>query len=91
MAHPYKTNADHLIPIMADMGLGGIETYCHTQKGNIGRKYREIAKRYQLVCSGGSDFHGDVGGGSILGSLRVPHAVTLDLRSKLEAMQSNWI
>lgn len=91
MAHPYKTNADHLIPEMVQMGLGGIETYCHTQKGNIGRKYREIAKRYQLVCSGGSDFHGDVGGGATLGSLKIPNSVTHDLKNKLEAKKSEWI
>lgn len=91
MAHPYKTNADDLIPSMVQMGLGGIETYCHTQKGNIGRKYREIAKRYQLVCSGGSDFHGDVGGGATIGSLKIPNSVTQDLKNKLEAKKSEWI
>jgi hypothetical protein len=90
MAHPHKTNADSLIPEMVKMGLGGIETYCHSQKGNVGRKYREIAKKHQLVCSGGSDFHGDVGGGASVGSLKIPHSVTVELKEHLELHKSDW-
>ena len=44
LAHPLKSGLNEVIPEMAQWGLGGIETYCHGQKGNAGRSYRDLAK-----------------------------------------------
>jgi len=73
LAHPGRTNQDAAIESMVDCGLKGIETYCHSHNPAGFRKYKEIAKRYGLFCSGGADFHAkreDDRGAP--GSLRVP-------------------
>ena len=73
LAHPGRTNQDGAIETMVECGLKGIETYCHSHNPAGFRKYKEIAKRYGLFCSGGADFHAkreDDRGAP--GSLRVP-------------------
>ena len=89
MAHPYATNADHIIEDMVEYGLQGIETYNYLQKGKIGRKYRELAKKYNLICSGGSDFHGP-SAGCDLGALKMPYSVVERLKDRLESDKANW-
>jgi predicted metal-dependent phosphoesterase TrpH len=73
LAHPGRTNQDGAIESMVECGLRGIETYCHSHNPAGFRKYKEVAKRYGLFCSGGADFHAkreDDRGAP--GSLRVP-------------------
>jgi len=89
MAHPYKTNADDLIESMVEWGLKGIEVYCPTQKGNVGRKYREIARKYNLVGTGGSDFHTE-GGPYGPNCLKMPYAVVDQLRERRETSRAEW-
>ena len=57
MAHPSKTNRDDLIPALVEYGLQGIEVYCHSHASSTFRRYKDIAKRYGLLCCGGADFH----------------------------------
>lgn len=63
VAHPkqMKLEADQLEKEMGrlvDQGLGGIEVYNSCQKPHENAIYRKIAKRFNLVETGGSDFHG---------------------------------
>lgn len=57
MAHPARTNQDALIESMVERGLKGIETWCHSHNPSSYRRYKDIARRYGLICSGGADFH----------------------------------
>ncbi len=57
LAHPHRTAQDDLIESMVDQGLQGIEVYCHSHNPATFRRYKDIAKRYGLFCSGGADFH----------------------------------
>ncbi len=57
MAHPAKTRRDDLIEEMVDCGLKGIEIYSHGLSPTCFRKYKDLARRYGLVCCGGADFH----------------------------------
>lgn len=43
---------------LVDEGLGGIEAYNSCQNANEAKIYKQIAKRFNLVVTGGSDFHG---------------------------------
>lgn len=90
LAHPQKTRCDELIPLMVECGLSGIETYCPTQKGSSARNYREIAKKYGLVCSGGSDFHVEHHT-PVLGCMKMPYSVVENLKGKLEKQKAEWI
>jgi 3',5'-nucleoside bisphosphate phosphatase len=85
LAHPGRTNQDDLIESMVDHGLQGIETWCHSHTSSGFRKYREIAKRYGLFCSGGADFHGRRDDGRYApGSLRIPYEVLENIRAARE-------
>lgn len=57
LAHPHRTNQDDLIESMVEHGLQGIETYCHSHNPATFRRYKDMARRYGLLCSGGADFH----------------------------------
>lgn len=73
LAHPRTakiTESD--IQTLADMGMHGIETI-HTKHTNRDIAYlQEIAQKYNLLQSGGTDCHGGREGGIILGTLSVP-------------------
>lgn len=66
LAHPglLKLNSDnHLAQILKelkDMGLGGIEVYYPEHSPQQTRRYIELAKRFDLLMTGGSDFHGSI-------------------------------
>lgn len=61
LAHP-KTiiydDFDGFVKRLVDNGLMGIETYYSSHNPEEAKKYLEIAKKYNLLISGGSDFHG---------------------------------
>ncbi len=90
LAHPLKSGITTLIDHMSECGLGGIETYCHGQKGSLGRLYRDYARKHELICSGGSDFHHSSHGNYTLGSLKMPITVVHELKKKLETQKSTW-
>ena len=65
LAHPCQMGlqeqmAAELIKSYAQMGLGGIEAdyYAHTKAQQ--RFYTALARQLNLICTGGSDFHGDI-------------------------------
>lgn len=89
MAHPLKTQADALIPDLVEAGLKGIEVFCPGQKGSAGRKYRDIAFKYNLVGTGGSDFHAD-GAQVGLNGLKMPYSVVEALRERREKSHAEW-
>ncbi|MDR2594810.1 MAG: PHP domain-containing protein [Fibromonadaceae bacterium] len=79
MAHPEYTNADDLIPKLVEYGIKGIEVYnCKTSR-NI-NKYKNVAKKYSLVETGGSDYHD---GHGLLGELNLPYSIVEELRARL--------
>ncbi|MHB1000194.1 MAG: PHP domain-containing protein [Armatimonadota bacterium] len=58
MAHPGSSHNDDLIPDLVNAGMKGIEAY-HTDHSSHQRKhYLKVAKKYNLVATGGSDYHG---------------------------------
>jgi predicted metal-dependent phosphoesterase TrpH len=80
LAHPGRTNQDALIESMVEHGLQGIETYCHSHNPATYRRYKEMAKRYGLFCSGGADFHAPREDDRYApGSLKIPADVLFNL------------
>jgi len=83
LAHPGTvTDADALVPQLVDAGLAGIECYygSHTPEATI--RYLALAARYDLVPTGGSDFHGRGEHGAPLGGVRVPEGSIRALEAK---------
>lgn len=82
LAHPMiyglgEDALDELVSTMKEAGLVGIEAYYSTYTKRDETKVLELAKKYDLLISGGSDFHGknkpDIDLGTGMGSLFVPY------------------
>lgn len=83
LAHPGTVvDLERLLPELAGAGLAGMECYygSHTPEATI--RYLQLAARYDLVPTGGSDFHGRGAHGAPLGGVRVPEAVVPALEAR---------
>jgi hypothetical protein len=89
LAHPmlYGLNScevDMLVGELKEMGLKGIETYYSSNMGMDEEIVRRLANKYDLIMTGGSDYHGDNKPGLEIGtgrseSLHVPMKAAHDL------------
>ena len=74
---------------MVEWGIQGIEVYSPAQKGAIGRKYKEMAQRFGLVGTGGSDFHSE-GNTYAPNCMKMPYTVVQALRERREKSRAEW-
>lgn len=85
--HMGKERLDRLVSSLKDDGLMGIETLYSTYTGQDERDMRRLAEKYDLLMSGGSDFHGknkpnlDLGVG--FGKLFVPEEYLAKIKERL--------
>jgi predicted metal-dependent phosphoesterase TrpH len=84
MAHPGLNRTDEVIPAMVDAGLDGIECFHTKHSTSIAEHYLEIADRYQLLVTGGSDCHGLSKGKPLIGSVKLPYQHVEKLKLKAE-------
>ncbi len=81
LAHPAQLNYENsgqLERILRDLmghGLGGIEVYHSDHTPEQTRLFLNLARRYKLGISGGSDFHGPAKSDVRMGLPRVPRSV----------------
>ncbi|RAL25931.1 PHP domain-containing protein [Thermoflavimicrobium daqui] len=59
LAHPGLYQQDDLIPQLVQHGLIGIEVNHPDHTAEDRKRYQEIATKYQLITTAGSDFHGE--------------------------------
>jgi len=92
LAHPgWAANGPVLerLPTLVGSGLAGIEVYYPDHTPAMIAAYLEVARRYGLVATGGTDYHG---GGlatrAPLGSVGVPPEVVPALRARWEALRA---
>ncbi|MFA6548713.1 MAG: PHP domain-containing protein [Candidatus Margulisiibacteriota bacterium] len=82
-AHPAISNADELIPSLVAAGLRGIEVYYPTHGQSRIQHYSSLAKKYNLLMTGGTDYHGPNSGREIeLGALTVPDELVDKLKNE---------
>lgn len=60
VAHPKLVGNDRLIVELVDSGVKGIEVYHPAHDDADMQKYLALAKRYNLLVTGGSDWHGEM-------------------------------
>lgn len=85
LAHPYllklKAGVDleAFVTVLKSMGLKGIEAYYPDHTASQTSRYIEIAKRFNLLITGGTDFHGalipQIQMGSGTGDFSVPYSL----------------
>jgi predicted metal-dependent phosphoesterase TrpH len=100
LAHPALIQApgavlsgwlERLVQELAPLGLDALEAY-HSEQGNADvRQLLDLADKYKLLVSGGSDFHGgnkpEVGLGKGCGNLCVPACILEKLRARATEKQ----
>ena len=92
LAHPilYKLSEEALDALVAhlknDHALDGIEAIYSTYRWTDESRVRQLARKYALCITGGSDFHGsnkpDIGLGTGRGNLRIPYVLWENLQTR---------
>jgi len=73
MAHPGLNRTDDIIPDLVKAGLDGIECF-HTKHSTVmSERYLEIAEKYNLLVTGGSDCHGFSKKAPLIGTVKLPY------------------
>lgn len=90
LAHPMQyhlgySEIEALVSRLKDMGLKGLEVYHSSQNPCQSSKLKEIAKKFGLLPSGGSDFHGankpDIDMGTGRGGMRISYSLLKDIKA----------
>lgn len=97
-AHPVhradenKSYVESVLGVFIKFGLDGLEAYYSTFTREQQTMLLHVAKKYGLVVSGGSDFHGEnmpgVEMGSGFGGLAVPFSIYKEILEKRKTFQS---
>ncbi|MCD1257916.1 PHP domain-containing protein [Paenibacillus athensensis] len=85
LAHPGLYDDDSLVESILEGGVDGIEVFHADHTSEDEQKYAQLAERYNLVATAGSDFHGERGGvvfHAPLGSRQVTLDVLASLRQR---------
>ena len=97
LAHPIlyrmsKNNLEKLVSSLKDAGLSGIEAVYSTYTQGEELQIRKLASKYQLLISGGSDFHGTIKPKLELatgyGKLFIPEEILDNLRNEVKKRSS---
>ncbi|HUP26869.1 MAG TPA: PHP domain-containing protein [Chloroflexia bacterium] len=85
LAHPtFVKEVERVLPSLVKAGLDGIETYYGRYTDETIHWIEGLAKKYSLVTTGGSDFHGlDALSHAELGSVDVPPRCLVELEQRV--------
>lgn len=81
MAHPGLNKSDEIIPDLVAAGLDGIECFHTKHSTATSEHYLEIADKYKLLVTGGSDCHGKSKGKPLIGTIKLPYAHVAKLKA----------
>ncbi|NPV44447.1 MAG: PHP domain-containing protein [Firmicutes bacterium] len=92
LAHPGVFKRDEwikeeLIRELVDGGLMGIEVFYPQHSAELTEYYLKVAKKYRLLVSGGSDYHGENSGRNILGSVKLPIEYVYELKDRVTQLK----
>jgi 3',5'-nucleoside bisphosphate phosphatase len=73
MAHPGLSRTDELIPHLVEVGLDGIECFHTKHSTAAAERYLEMADKFHLLVTGGSDCHGLSKGKPLIGTVKLPY------------------
>jgi predicted metal-dependent phosphoesterase TrpH len=82
MAHPGLNRTDEVIPAMVEAGLDGLECFHTKHSTSTTEHYLELADRFSLLVTGGSDCHGLSKGKPLIGTVKVPYQHVEKLKAK---------
>ncbi len=82
LSSPEHSRTTPLTPALAALGLDGIEVYYFDHTDDQKTQLLELARQFNLIVTGGSDFHGDKTHAE-LGSVHVPPEVLTGLTARI--------
>jgi 3',5'-nucleoside bisphosphate phosphatase len=89
MAHPGLNRTDEIIPALVEAGLDGIECFHTKHSTAMSERYLEIADKYNLLVTGGSDCHGFSKNKPLIGTVELPYEHVEKIKAKLvESLKS---
>lgn len=90
LAHPDLMGHDKYIEEFVGYGLKGIEVYHTDHKPEAVKRYEEIAGRFGLVMTGGSDCHGLGKGRVLMGRIKVPYVLVEELKKAADSVKEEF-
>jgi len=81
LAHPYLLKRDELIPEFVKCGLQGLEVYYPEHTQAMINFYLEMAKKYNLLVTGGSDCHGKAKPEVKIGMIKLPYELVEKIKA----------
>jgi hypothetical protein len=88
MAHPGLNRSDEIIPALVAAGLDGIECFHTKHSTATSERYLEIAEKYSLLVTGGSDCHGFSKNKPLIGTVKLPYEYVAKLKARVESRRS---
>ena len=82
MAHPGLNRTDQIIPELVSSGMDGIECFHSKHSTATSNHYLQVADKYNLLVTGGSDCHGMNKGKPLIGSIKVPYQHVEKLKAR---------
>ena len=73
---------------LVDAGLDGIECFHTKHSTATSERYLEIADKYDLLVTGGSDCHGFSKAKPLIGTVKLPYEYVEKLKSRVESRRS---
>ena len=89
-AHPARTKlTDAEIEHLVDAGLDALEVFYPQHSAEDTRRFEGLVARYSLLTCGGSDDHGDINEGRLMGTIRLPYVHVERLHIAIADRQSD--
>ncbi|SJZ45222.1 PHP domain-containing protein [Selenihalanaerobacter shriftii] len=86
LAHPGLADNNEIVNEVIESGIEGLEVYYSKHTSDMIRKYVKLAKRYELLLTGGSDCHGPEHKGEVLlGTVKAADWLVTDLKEEYRA------
>jgi predicted metal-dependent phosphoesterase TrpH len=92
LAHPYLSIYidSKTIKKFVEYGIKGIEVYHSRHHKNIIEELTNLAEKYELIITGGSDCHGTIDGSTpLLGNIKIPYSLLAPLKKYKEKLGDN--
>lgn len=84
LAHPYLLKSDDLIIEFVRYGIRGLEIHYPEHSQSMVNFYLGLAKEYNLLVTGGSDYHGSAKPDIKAGAVKIPYELVQKLKDAKE-------
>lgn len=82
IAHPHSIKSEEIVEDLIKMGIEGLEVFHSDHSKRTSSHFLKLAKKYNLLTTGGSDCHGLRKERVLIGTVKIPYSVVEELRNK---------